>query len=219
MTDNTTDDNGNLPTEEPEAEDEESTREDKNPETEFEEESEETLYAGFNQRLMAMGLDIFWVYVLVIPVLRIFTDMFFGVLDTREGVALVQQLGQAVNSTEMSVQQAVQQFVNSEYAYRWFVENIFQVFIIGAAVVPFWVYYGASPGMWLFNIRVEDAKTGSNPGWVQSVLRFAMCIVSFAPLMLGFVWMLFNKRRQSWHDIVSHTVVVRRKWQWKRWMS
>jgi uncharacterized RDD family membrane protein YckC len=29
------------------------------------------------------------------------------------------------------------------------------------------------------------------------------------PLLLGFVWVAFDPRKQGWHDKLAHTVVVR----------
>ncbi|HHL45648.1 MAG TPA: RDD family protein [Gammaproteobacteria bacterium] len=75
-------------------------------------------------------------------------------------------------------------------------------------VVLLWVKLGATPGKMLLNCRVVDATTGQLPGVGQSILRYFAYLVSALPLMLGFLWIAWDKRKQGFHDKIAGTVVL-----------
>jgi len=45
--------------------------------------------------------------------------------------------------------------------------------------------------------------------WPTTVVRALGCFLSLAVAGLGFVWVVFDPERQSWHDKIAGTVVVR----------
>ncbi|MGI9275232.1 MAG: RDD family protein [Endozoicomonas sp.] len=77
------------------------------------------------------------------------------------------------------------------------------------AVIVFWRIKGATPGKMLLSIQVVDMKTGSKMSVRQSIIRYVGYIVSTIPLFLGFFWIGIDKKKQSWHDKIARTVVVR----------
>jgi uncharacterized RDD family membrane protein YckC len=76
-------------------------------------------------------------------------------------------------------------------------------------VVTFWAKFGATPGQMIFPMRVVDANTGRKPSVGQLVGRLFAYVLSALPLGLGFFWILWDPRRQGWHDKLAGTVVVR----------
>lgn len=68
---------------------------------------------------------------------------------------------------------------------------------------------GQSPGKRLAGIRVRDASTGEVAGYGKASVRWVCRIISAAPFLLGFVWMLFDEDRETWHDKLSATAVLR----------
>ena len=58
-------------------------------------------------------------------------------------------------------------------------------------------------------LRVADLRTGQPIGGWRIFWRQLAKIVSAIPLGLGFFWMLWDPRRQAWHDKIAATVVVR----------
>lgn len=75
-------------------------------------------------------------------------------------------------------------------------------------VVILWMKKGATPGKMLISARVVDAETGNNPtGW-QSIGRYLAYFVAFTPLLLGVIWVGFDRRKQGWHDKLAGTVVI-----------
>ena len=79
------------------------------------------------------------------------------------------------------------------------------------AVVLFWVYRQATPGKIAIGARIVDARTGGRPSTGQLIGRYFAYYVSMLPLMLGFIWVAFDARKQGWHDKLANTVVVRPK--------
>ena len=79
------------------------------------------------------------------------------------------------------------------------------------AIVLFWVYKSASPGKMFFSARIVDAETGRDPSARQCVVRYLGYFVSAVPLGLGFLWIVFDHRKQGWHDKLAGTVVIRQK--------
>lgn len=74
---------------------------------------------------------------------------------------------------------------------------------------------GQSPGKRLAGIRVGDAATGGPAGYGKAAVRWVCRIISAAPFLLGFVWMLFDEDRETWHDKLSATAVLRAAPVWR----
>ncbi len=72
----------------------------------------------------------------------------------------------------------------------------------------FWTRFAATPVKRLLGLRVIDAKTGEKPTLMQSVLRYLGYFISNLPMGLGFLWILFDKDKQAWHDKIAGTVVI-----------
>ena len=79
------------------------------------------------------------------------------------------------------------------------------------ATVLFWVTRQATPGKMAISARVVDAGTGDSMTTGQSIGRYFAYFVAMLPLMLGILWVAFDRRKQGWHDKLAGTVVVRNK--------
>lgn len=88
--------------------------------------------------------------------------------------------------------------------------NAFVSYILPAALILwFWSAKQATPGKMAIKARIVDAKTGKAPTTGKLVIRYLAYIVSTIPLCLGYLWVVFDARRQGWHDKLAGTVVVR----------
>jgi uncharacterized RDD family membrane protein YckC len=87
------------------------------------------------------------------------------------------------------------------------VELLIQI-ILGAIVVFMWANYQATPGKLAMRLRLIDGKTGGAPALANLVIRYLGYIVSTIPLLLGYFWMLWDDKRQCWHDKMAGTLVV-----------
>ena len=81
------------------------------------------------------------------------------------------------------------------------------VLLVGAYFSFFWSLAGQTPGMRLVGICVVD-RFGSPPSPARSVVRFVALLVAIAPMFLGLVPILFDKRRRGLQDFVARTFVV-----------
>ncbi len=88
------------------------------------------------------------------------------------------------------------------------VDFLLQVVFPAVAVILFWKFRGATPGKMLFSARVVDAKTLGPLTNGQAIGRYFAYFVSILPLMLGFLWVAFDKRKQGFHDKLAGTVVI-----------
>jgi uncharacterized RDD family membrane protein YckC len=79
----------------------------------------------------------------------------------------------------------------------------------GLVVLLFWAERQATPGKLVLGLRIVDAETGGMPSLRNLVLRYVGYLVSALPLGLGYLWALWDDRRQGWHDKMGRTVVVR----------
>lgn len=59
------------------------------------------------------------------------------------------------------------------------------------------------------NIRLVDATSGLPIGGWRAFGRYILSSVFSYALFLGYFWMLWDKRKQTWHDKVVSSVVVR----------
>ena len=80
--------------------------------------------------------------------------------------------------------------------------------ILGVIVISFWAERRATPGKLVMGLRVVDADTGGTPPVSRLVLRYVGYVVSAIPLLLGYLWVLWDPRRQAWHDKMAGTLVV-----------
>ncbi len=75
-------------------------------------------------------------------------------------------------------------------------------------VIGFWVVWMATPGKLLLDCRIVDASTKDKARASQLIIRYLAYFISAIPLGLGFIWILFDKHNQSWHDKLSKTLVI-----------
>jgi uncharacterized RDD family membrane protein YckC len=81
--------------------------------------------------------------------------------------------------------------------------------ICALIVILFWVERQGTPGKLVLGLRVVDAETGGTPPIGRLVMRYVGYLVSALPLCLGYLWALWDGRRQGWHDKMAGTVVVK----------
>ena len=72
----------------------------------------------------------------------------------------------------------------------------------------FWLHGGQTLGMRAWRLRVQQRDGSPITVW-QALLRFLVAIPSLACGGLGFLWMLVDRDKMTWHDRVSETVIVR----------
>jgi len=67
---------------------------------------------------------------------------------------------------------------------------------------------GGTIGQRLLKLRVVDATTGANISMGKAFLRYVGLIIAAIPCYLGLLWVIWDPRKQGWHDKIAGTVVT-----------
>lgn len=70
-----------------------------------------------------------------------------------------------------------------------------------------WVRGGQTLGMRAWGLRLKGGGD-ARPGWGQALARYLGALLSWTALGLGFLWILVDRSRLSWHDRLSRTRIV-----------
>lgn len=68
--------------------------------------------------------------------------------------------------------------------------------------------YGATIGKMVMKIKVTK-ESGSKLTYSDALVRELAKVLSAVVLLLGFISMVWDPKKQTWHDKIAHTVVVR----------
>ncbi len=76
-------------------------------------------------------------------------------------------------------------------------------------VMIFWVKLSATPGKILLGIKIVDAETHEKVSGSRLLVRYFAYFISMIPLLLGFFWVAWDKKKQGWHDKIAKTVLIK----------
>ncbi len=87
---------------------------------------------------------------------------------------------------------------------------------LGLGIVVSAVYFtafigadrGQTLGQMVLGIRVLGLDNGASIGYGRALVRWLVSIVSAFVILLGYLWMLWDKEKQCWHDKAANDVVV-----------
>jgi uncharacterized RDD family membrane protein YckC len=68
---------------------------------------------------------------------------------------------------------------------------------------------GQTPGDAALGIKVVDIDNGEVIGYGRAFGRALVAIISTLVLLLGFLWMIWDKRKQTWHDKAVSSLPIR----------
>ncbi len=138
-------------------------------------------FGGFGERLVAYIVDIFIVG-LVVAIIAAFGGIALGL-----GIAGDSGLAVATGIFILVVAMVV-----SIGYFPWF-----------------WTRGGRTPGLRLMNMRVVRDIDGGPVDGFHALLRLFGYWISGAVFYIGFIWILFDKRKRGWSDLIAGTVVIR----------
>jgi uncharacterized RDD family membrane protein YckC len=67
---------------------------------------------------------------------------------------------------------------------------------------------GQTPGDAALSIRVVDKDNGQPIGFGRAFVRWLVSIVSGIVILIGYLWMLWDSEKQTWHDKAANDVVI-----------
>jgi uncharacterized RDD family membrane protein YckC len=150
-------------------------------------------YAGFVSRTIAMLTDIAIINAIVVIIGWIIT-ITINVLD----------VGPVFNIMK-SIYPNLESYIAVLFNPSVIAVSIFLLIVF--YFLFFWFFSGRTPGKALMGLRVVPIP-GGKMSLPRSSLRLIAYPVSIIPFFLGFFWIIFDDRRQAWHDKIANTCVV-----------
>ncbi|MDD2763056.1 MAG: RDD family protein [Opitutaceae bacterium] len=80
--------------------------------------------------------------------------------------------------------------------------------LLAAYGAALWKLRGTTVGGSIFHLKVVRLD-GRPLDWTTTIVRALSCFLSLAVVGLGFLWVAFDDEKQSWHDKIAGTVVVK----------
>jgi uncharacterized RDD family membrane protein YckC len=161
-----------------------------------------TANAGFGRRLAALLLDAFVTGLLLAPAL-----FAVGAGPTETKSCRVES-GQVVVGSD----RPDNALCTSPTAGTWALFGLLAVAALAVSLVAaarLEGRRGQTLGAQAAGIRVVDADTGEPIGPARAVGRWFARLVSALACTIGFLWVLVDPQRQTWHDKLTRSVVVR----------
>ncbi|MHB1459108.1 MAG: RDD family protein [Armatimonadota bacterium] len=87
------------------------------------------------------------------------------------------------------------------------ISNLYAVLLWAIYVVITSRFLKCTPGMLSMELRFRDGN-GGDPSLYQMMVRHFTTYISALPLFLGYIWMFFDKKHRTWHDMISGVVIV-----------
>jgi uncharacterized RDD family membrane protein YckC len=80
--------------------------------------------------------------------------------------------------------------------------------LLAAYGAVMWKLRGTTVGGSIFHLKV--VRLDDRPmDWTAAIVRALSCFLSLIVIGLGFIWVAFDDEKQSWHDKIAGTVVVK----------
>lgn len=143
-------------------------------------------WGGFFRRSLALLVDVL--------VLCLFSLLFFYL--ARVGY----RVGMAAHGHSSSWEWEVAESMIPVLAVGW-------LFLVPAYFVLLHGLDGCTVGKWLLGLRVVNARR-ERITYGQSVMRWIVAALT-APLLLGFLRILWHREKRGWHDSLARTWVIR----------
>jgi len=177
--------------------------------------SSKVAYASFSVRSFAMTFDLLLLFLLLSPFYEMLSHIIHHSYYAQQGEAQAQRIVYGFLSHKISGQSTLNQLNSIGFFHKLLADYAVQMVISGLLIVPAWIKFATTPGLWLMRVYLADATTGGRPSWRQCAWRYVATILSVAPLMLGMLWMFFNPRKQAVQDVLANTVMLRRKFRFE----
>lgn len=147
-----------------------------------------TTHVGLIRRLMTIVYDSFLVFACCLLTGGIVVAIKIAMTDSAE-----------VQAIRDSGQRAISAPVESGVL---FTVGLLTVFFFYAY---FWRKTGQTLAMQAWRSKIVSSADGRTPSWAQCTIRFIVAFFSLALGGMGFLWMLVDRDKKTWHDRASGT--------------
>jgi uncharacterized RDD family membrane protein YckC len=165
-------------------------------------------YGRFPERIMASAIDMTLLFSLLNRPFQNLSAHLYSQLDP----AVTAQFSQAATVGEF-----FDFALRSGFLTLWMINFWIQIAVIGALLVLCQAMLKTTPGKWLMGLKITMRDGVTFPPTWRLVLRYFGYILACAPLMLGIVWMMFDKQSRGWQDYLAGTRVMTTRpegWYW-----
>jgi hypothetical protein len=178
-------------------------------------------YAGYNERAIATTIDlILFAYVLYSPIHWLQVKIRAALLPQADFIMLDATMRQAANLSATEQLQLVGETFIASGVWKIFVATNFSaMLLVISAFVVCLQCFKTTPGKWLMGIKLTRTDNETFPTSLQLIVRYLASVLSCVPLMMGIIWMMFDKRSRSWHDMIAGTRVITTRpdgWYWAK---
>ena len=93
------------------------------------------------------------------------------------------------------------------YSLGFILSPLTVIFVDGIYYIFFWVRWRATPGMLL--VRIKMMPLQGELTVERGIIRYLGTYISAICFMLGYIWMIWDKKNQTWQDKLAKTIVIR----------
>ena len=166
-------------------------------------------YATFNRRMIASTIDVFIACLILTPITKILEYFLFD--EGSFALMMTNFFKQHDNNVDSGV---LWEFLSQHHIIaKYLFVQFFLILCMALIFIGSWVFANRTIGKMITKCVIIDSRDGGVPTKKQYIIRFFSYILSIMTLFIGFVMILFTKRRQGLHDILSNTVVIVNKQQ------
>ncbi len=173
---------------------------------------EPSIYATFYERMMASAIDMGVLYFLLAPTMFAIKQQIFGQMsDEQKALMLSIFVNPAV------IMKSYNEVIDSGLIAFLIVDSILQIVVIAVSYISCQMLFKNTPGKWLLGLKLTTSDNQTFPALWRLMLRYMGYGISCAPLLLGVVWMNFDKQSRTWHDWLAGTRVITTRpdgWYW-----
>jgi uncharacterized RDD family membrane protein YckC len=159
-------------------------------------------YGSNTQRYFSLLADL----LILILLLKFMEPAFLKIFSFNEenfDIFHKNQMGLKLSSEEAKIVDA--------FKIRFVIFQFLMLISALSSLIVSWYYLGGSLGQILFGLRIVSDKNGAPMTKKQMIKRFFSSIINAITIMIGFLFSLFDKKRQSIHDKIAGTVIVTKK--------
>ena len=164
-------------------------------------------------RLFANLIDMIVALMLLFPVFNLISsfiysdDSFQAVLQQYNEVK--DSMGQMSEAEQQEVSSMLlAQFYQSSIVSKLILNYFLQISFLIATYFVSWYFFKTTPGKYLLGLKIVDEKTLGQPSRYQFFIRAISVYLTVFTLGIGYVWLVFDKKKRSWHDKIAGTMVI-----------
>ena len=153
-------------------------------------------YAGFWLRFLAYMVDF-----IILFFFGLFIESLFGINNA------------LMNAKSLSELKAVEASAN-------YTMSIWASIVFGLVYyIVFWVDNdGATPGKKLLGIKIIKSN-GEKIRFSNAIIRYIGTFISAFTILIGYLWIIWDKKKQALHDKIAGTLVIRTEHKPKIWLA